>query len=67
MKNLKIEGTATVKDSYSSAMLNTDKNKLLMHREMKRAKQHDAQRISNLESEVNEIKNMLQFIVDKLK
>ena len=67
MERLKIEGTTSVKDSYSSAMLSTDKNKLLMHREMKKAKQQDAERINKLENEVSEIKTMLQFIVDKLK
>lgn len=61
-----VEGHNIVKDQYSSALLNTDLNKLQAHRVLKESKKLDHERITKLENEVKDIKNLLHQILNKL-
>jgi hypothetical protein len=69
MTLVKVEDTPFVRDTHSKAILNTDKNGLneyYMKRELAKKqateKQQDKARLDKLENDMQEIKQLLQFI-----
>lgn len=63
MNNIKIEGHNAEKDSWSKAIISTDHEKLQAHRTMRNAKRMESDRISKLENDVIEIKNLLLKLI----
>jgi TolA-binding protein len=58
-----------VKDTESGAILNTDNDKLTAYKKQKklmRAVATNEQRIEQLESDIHEMKGMLQLLVSKM-
>lgn len=71
MTHVRIEDTALIRDIHSKAILNTDKaglNDYLMKREIAKKQQteqlENKNRLSRLEEEMSEIKNLLVQLVN---
>ena len=69
MTLVKVDDTSFVRDTHSKAILNTDRNGLneyYMKRELAKRqaieKQQDKTRLDKLENDMQEIKQLLQFI-----
>lgn len=54
-----MEISGVIKDPDSKAILNTDRNKLAAYKSMKYAKKIENDRITKLENDVKEIKELL--------
>lgn len=67
MDYIKVEGAAgLVRDRNTHAIMNVDKNATEQARARKLKKIQDKQEIEDLKKDVNDIKNILNLIVDKL-
>lgn len=62
---VKIEGSSTIRDLNSKALLSTDINKLHAHKKRKELLQKNEDRIQSIETDVVEIKSLLQKLLDK--
>jgi flagellar biosynthesis component FlhA len=74
MKLLKTDDKELIRDSHSKALLNTNRNELLEYRKKKallnNAKEKEKtfeNRLTNLETDMTDIKNMLAKIFDELR
>ena len=67
MGTIRVEGYSSLaRDEESSAIVNTDVNAYQLAKKRKERMQTQSNEINNLKEEVNEIKNLLQNIVEKL-
>jgi hypothetical protein len=67
MTTVRVEGYSSLaRDEESSAIVNTDVNAYQLAKKRKERMQTQSNEINNLKEEVNEIKNLLQNIVEKL-
>lgn len=62
---VQIEGSSQVRDLNSKALLSTDINKLNAHKKRKELLQQNEERILTIETDVTEIKSLLQKLLDK--
>lgn len=63
----KVEGhPGLVRDLESNAVINNDKTAYQNYMQLKEQKLKEKQRLDRLETEVSEIKSLLQKLVDKL-
>ena len=59
-------GVGLVKDNKTHAILNTDSEKIRQAKAIKKARKKQSEEIEDLKRDVNDIKSMLNQIVDKL-
>ena len=65
---LKVEGHSfLVRDSYTNAIVNQDKNGYDNYKNLRRQKTKDKERIEQLENDVSEIKDLLIQLINKDK
>lgn len=61
--NIQIENSTLVRDLNSKAVLNTDKTAFNKYLRQKK----DKERLNKLETDVNQIKSMLELILSKIE
>jgi len=67
MKYMKVEGNpGLVRDKLTGAILNVNKNEIAEAKARKKASQEKDYRISKLENDINDIKALLNVIVEKI-
>lgn len=59
-------GNGFIKDNKTQAILNTDSEKIRQAKAIKKARKKQSDEIEDLKRDVNDIKSMLNQIVDKL-
>lgn len=64
--NQKVEGQNLMKDQYSNAILSTDREKLEAHKNLKKSKRIDHERISKLELEVRQLRELVLNLINKI-
>ena len=68
MERLKVENSHLVRDSYSKALLSTDKSgldKYLREKKKKEVEQAKFAEIDSLKNEVNELKDMVKELLQR--